>query len=867
MGYQDLTVSTPVLSADHPRSDPSEDLLSYAPFAKMLAHSVLRGSPAAGLVVGIYGEWGLGKTTLLNFIEHFTMLDGGDDAAIVVRFEPWWFSGREDLLRRFFKEFETAVLKRKARNTQIRDALQKFGDAVGNLPFSWVAGVGKVVAAATKLGQPADVFGLKAELAQAMNAVALRVIVLIDDIDRLLPSEIADLFRLVRSVGDFPNVHYVLAFDRQVVVKALTDHCHTDGERYLEKIIQAPFELPRPSAPTLQRLFTNRLDNLLHGTDAELFDAKYWSEVFLQGVAPFLQTPRDVTRLINAIAVTYPPVRNEVNPVDFVAIETLRVFVPDTYDVIRSNRARFAGVLLHVDHLREENKLFHEQWIATVGRDRAAVHAIIVRLFPRVAAVLAKSGAATDRDAVLRKARRICAEQVFDVYFRYSLDRGLSRAAFLKLLDRGSHELRAELEQLSTERLDDGHTKLRWFLEMLRDELIAGKGVTRTDLPTHLCCLGDTVIAGTSRALMFEVPDDFLLVFVVEKLLERLPAADRGAALRVAFACAGVSTVSMVVMFLGAQHGRYGEQPSPSDERTITSEGDLKALEEVALERIERASADGTLWTAPRFPNVLFDWGRLGGEVQARAAVANWCADDRNLLKLVESLRSPGGSGRDSVNTSALAVLLDLEATASHVRTLLRDPALEPKERDLCQLLLDAYSSTAAARSEQQARLRVLSGILDEIERTGLYPSMHWVRTTFEADRAVLGRLAQERLIQQVLRASYMITMRGLQQLGADRRAVRDLRACSLLLVRCQEEYRKDDNARVDLEQLAAQLDDKEVDANSLRRAAVILLINETSIGIRVEWATGEPGMPCAVFMTDAILGVAPDKLIDANVS
>jgi len=46
----------------------------------MLAQSALRGSPATGLVVGVYGEWGLGKTTVLNFIQHYAEADAGDDA-------------------------------------------------------------------------------------------------------------------------------------------------------------------------------------------------------------------------------------------------------------------------------------------------------------------------------------------------------------------------------------------------------------------------------------------------------------------------------------------------------------------------------------------------------------------------------------------------------------------------------------------------------------------------------------------------------------------------------------------------------------------------------------------------------------------
>ena len=193
------------LSADRPRTDPSEDLLGYAPFARMLAHSVLRGSPASGLVVGIFGEWGLGKTTVLHFIEHYARADAGGDTPILVRFNPWWFSGREDLLRRFFNDFESAVLTGRARNARLRDSLRKFGDAVGNVPFAWVAGMGKVVAAATKLGQPADLVGLKDAIVQALAAESLRVIVLVDDIDRLLPSEMVDVFRLCDPSVTFPT--------------------------------------------------------------------------------------------------------------------------------------------------------------------------------------------------------------------------------------------------------------------------------------------------------------------------------------------------------------------------------------------------------------------------------------------------------------------------------------------------------------------------------------------------------------------------------------------------------------------------------------------------------------------------------------
>ena len=235
------------------------------------------------------------------------------------------------------------------------------------------------------------------------------MIVLVDDIDRLLPAEMVDVFRLVRSVGDFPNVYYVLAFDHEVVTKALTSECGTDGARYLEKIIQVPFDLPRPDLATLHGLFTRRLDELLSDVEAPLFDMRYWSDVFTNGIAPFLGTPRDVVRLLNPLAVLYPCVRGEVNVVDFVAIEALRVFVPEAYKIVRSAQASFVGFPVIVDHLKEGNRLFHEGWLGQLKENQQAVREIIVRLFPAVGSLLKPRGG-VPKDAVLRKARRIASE-------------------------------------------------------------------------------------------------------------------------------------------------------------------------------------------------------------------------------------------------------------------------------------------------------------------------------------------------------------------------------------------------------------------------------------------------------------------------
>lgn len=95
-----------ILSADKPLSDPKDDKLGYAPFAKNLAESICKMSPPDGLVIAVYAPWGLGKSTLLNFIIHYLKQKPEQEQPIIVPYNPWWFSGQEDLTKSFLSNYQ-----------------------------------------------------------------------------------------------------------------------------------------------------------------------------------------------------------------------------------------------------------------------------------------------------------------------------------------------------------------------------------------------------------------------------------------------------------------------------------------------------------------------------------------------------------------------------------------------------------------------------------------------------------------------------------------------------------------------------------------------------------------------------------------
>lgn len=244
-------MAAPRLSPDTPIADESADVLGRGTLAALIAAEIKAAPLDGGIVVGLMGPWGSGKTSVLNLVESAL---GGE--VEVLRFNPWWFSGAPELLARFFSELASVL--RDSDDEHLRAAagtVLAYGSAIAPLlKLAFGArgeAVGDLLAGAREAdaaNQP-SVRGQYEELRSELSRSERRVVVVVDDIDRLTADEIREVVRLVKLVGELPNVSYLLAFDRRRVEAALED-----GRAYLEKIIQVPHDLPFVAPATLRQI-------------------------------------------------------------------------------------------------------------------------------------------------------------------------------------------------------------------------------------------------------------------------------------------------------------------------------------------------------------------------------------------------------------------------------------------------------------------------------------------------------------------------------------------------------------------------------------------------------------------------------------
>jgi predicted KAP-like P-loop ATPase len=715
-----------MLSSDKPVAHPDGDMLGYAPFAKHLAESITDLSRPGGMVVALFGQWGSGKTTILNLVQHYLNQSGVEDGPLVVTFNPWWFSGEEGLVRSFFSALYSAL-----RNLQSPEAsrirsylMKKVGDwggmlndlaslAEGVSGIPYVSGFAKAIKAASKR----DVTRVKSQLAGRLSRLDRKILIVIDDIDRLAVEEMLQLFRVIKALADFPNVVYLLSFDRGIVASALDVVQNGSGEDYLEKVIQVSFEVPPPDRSRLHKLLFARLDSVLAGTPEALFPQDHWTGVFWQGLDHFIETPRDVVRLTNAMQLSYPRVKGEVNGVDFIAIEALRLFQPAVYGFIRNNQDMFAPgpeSRLFRRYKREgtESSEFHNAWLEQVPDvHRQPVKNIVARLFPSLSEAWRDTAFPVDSQSRRQASRRICVSEITPVYFQLCVPDGdISNAEMQAILSLGSDPDafgRAAVD-LAGQIRPDGTTRARALLDGLESH--TAEAIPEEHIPTIIKALfdvGDKLLTKEDeRTGIFEMGNDTRIGRVIRQLLIRVEEETARFEILKTGVDSGLatSTVLREVGVLGQQHGRQGLEAMPEQQRLI-SEPHLTDLEGRALDKIRSAAGDGSLLSMPEIARTLYRWREWAGEAEPSRWIEETIETEEGLLRVLQGFEGKGfvssASGSSTYHKSdpgALAPFVAPDRIIQRVRDLSVRHDLTPEQKRAVDNFIRGYEMMEQGR-------------------------------------------------------------------------------------------------------------------------------------------------------------------------
>ena len=374
------------LISDNPIKDSSNDLLGRASSAEAFAKHIFSFDYKEGLVVGLCGEWGNGKTSYINL-----MRPELEKNSFVLDFNPWMFSDAHNLVALFFTEI-SAQLRDYEDDNELINSLSSFGELLSNLkPIPFVGNYFSVLGGclgffSKKKKEKNSLKNQRDKLIKVLKEISKPITVILDDIDRLSSDELQSILKLVRVTGNFPNIVYVLSFDKNRVIKTLNDN-NIDGRDYLEKIIQIPFDIPQVPKKLLQENLFSSLDKILGDV---YLDKVRWSNAYWNIIKPTIKNIRDIRRYTSSLSNIFKQLGAEIDVVDLLTIEAIRIFYPNKfkeifelkdYILVRSNDDKrkdklknfiqdnemydyFLEILFDIDNINSNNEFLKNRRIA-----------------------------------------------------------------------------------------------------------------------------------------------------------------------------------------------------------------------------------------------------------------------------------------------------------------------------------------------------------------------------------------------------------------------------------------------------------------------------------------------------------------------
>lgn len=730
-------------------------------FSKELAEHIGSWSGQESIVIGINGNWGTGKSTVKNFIKHY--LTDIQRKPTIVDFNPWEWSAQKKLLYGFLSEIGIALGKKdKAKSyRELAKKWKRFADyvqftatlgetvknvamgvfgasliasvtallatsSIGTLPLI-VAAVIMAVSAVLAFIPPVlsavvtlftsqaafhdkSIEDVKDDLTKSLITLESPVVIFLDDVDRLIDEEIKILFQLVKANCQFPNLIYVVLFEREIVEAALEKIVSGGGRRYLRKIVQHSFDLPHPSPSRLRKIIAEDLDKALFKSEIKgvRWNQDRWKNEFADAFFSWFPSIRDAKRFMGSLRFVLARHSSggvlEVDPIDLVIIEAIRTMHYDAYRRIASGfhaGGGFESFMFGKDDMQKTFtsevssilKLYPDQ-----SDTQAALKTVLESLFPQASH---NSSYWQGMEEDWLRDRRVCHPKHFHKYFQLSLDEGDLSAVIIDQVIASSGK-KDELSAIFEAAKENGRT-----LDLFESIFAVRQQIPTENLATFITALfdsGDDLPEDANGFLLVDV--EKTCIRIIHHRLKTEPIEIVESLLRQAYT--DTTGVVLPVRFY-ALEDKQSRKIREARGEFLLPESVLSEFQEMALSLIRRRVEGKSLLELKKCAAIIYrwrDWGKPG-------EVSSWISSIiskqgyalKLLVKLLSTSYSSNGGKELFLSGKSLESIVSLERLHKEISACYT-PNLSEEEKQAIELLNLAIARKKEGKPYDEIRLK-----------------------------------------------------------------------------------------------------------------------------------------------------------------
>ena len=393
-----------MLYSDSPIKDLGEDYLQQEKFVNRLKSVITDYNSQDSLTIQLRGEWGSGKSSVLNMLKN-SLEEDSEKGPLVMYFNPWNFSTKNELIKSFFKELSVIFKENMGDEefSKLNDYLNLIMSSVVSLTplfgadsfFSIIANIFSniLIWISKRSVDEKNLVDVKNKLNSLLIKNNRKIVVMVDDIDRLTNIEIEQVFQLTKSIADFSNMIYILAYDEKYAITALENNGIHQPKEYIKKINQLQLDIPKTNKLNLKEIFFERISEIFKKNHLN-FDYYIIEDIYYSYLTNYFSTIRDINRYLNTLSFYLPLIKERVYINDFLRLTILQVFEYDIYLKIKNNPEMFVEsydfdylISNHIPSIyyihEKKAKEFYEE-LYKLADNEEIVKKILYGLFPKL---------------------------------------------------------------------------------------------------------------------------------------------------------------------------------------------------------------------------------------------------------------------------------------------------------------------------------------------------------------------------------------------------------------------------------------------------------------------------------------------------
>jgi hypothetical protein len=344
-----LTIKHTPISINNKRfilDDPNEnnDEFGRQVFASEICNYISNSFGQKSLAVGVSGSWGTGKSSLLCQIKN-SFVEKKDDSIILIEFNPWRSATHNRIVEDFLISMKSSLsIYDKTLSGKFERYFKVLFETSKN---SWVDGLSKILSLSTDKTSNE----LYNDINKSLELVGRKLVIFIDDLDRLHQEEIIEIFRIIRNTANFRNTCFVVAYDRNYV-QSLLFSVNSQMSNYIDKIFQSEFVLPSVDPAILIEILVSEIERKIDEKFVGRLTKKSISDSGLYPVIiDFIKHKRDAIRFANIFNFDFQSIQQDITLGDFLLVELLKMKYPSVYDLFLYRKGK--NILLQYSKLNE----------------------------------------------------------------------------------------------------------------------------------------------------------------------------------------------------------------------------------------------------------------------------------------------------------------------------------------------------------------------------------------------------------------------------------------------------------------------------------------------------------------------------------